>query len=147
MGLSLKKLGKQLGKGLKKVAKIAAPIAVGAVTGGSGLAAYAGKALGAKAASKLKSLGVGPKEQAFKAPEVQPVSVKAMMDRATVQSGNFGAAPARRATRKLATMPAKPRTAPRKASTPSKSKLVALYRQWVAAGRPGEWQDYAAANL
>lgn len=147
MGLSLKKLGKGIGKSLKKVAKVAAPIVLSGVTGGAagGLTGLAGRAVGQKASSKLKSLGIGPKTQALKAPEMQPLSVRAAIDRYSAVPGAPTAVGTRR--KKAPAPVAKPKKRTAAPRAPSQTRLKALYAQWKAEGSPGDWKTYAAEAL
>ena len=151
--MSFRKFIKKAGKVLKK----AAPLAK--LAGAAGLTALipgGGAVLGAmKLASKLKSAGKTARDvyKPVGAARVSPPQIAAMINRSTiptvqprpVASGTFR--PVRSTRQASAPAPRSRRRAASKAKGPTKAQLAGLYDQYIADGRPGDWQTYARSAL
>lgn len=142
MGLSLKKLVKgisKVGKKVVKVVKKVAPIAL-SLAGGP-LGAATGIASVAKTASKLKSAGTNiAKAAALKVP---PIGTAVEVMKAA--KGLPGSATRSSTSRPSPTTNAAPKAKAPKA--PSATKLKKLFKEWDAAGRPGDWETFARSRL
>lgn len=148
--MGLKKFLKKAGKVVKKVAPLAK------FAGAAGLTTLipgGGAVLGAmKMASKLKSAGKAARD--VMKPElarIEPPHITAMINRSAiptvqpraVSNGSFRPVRAVAASRAAPTRRAR-RSAPK---APSQKRLAAIYDQYIAEGRPGEWSDYARSQL
>jgi hypothetical protein len=148
--MSFRKFLKKAGKVIKK----AAPLAK--LAGAAGLATLipgGGAVLGAmKLASKLKSAGKAARDvvKPQAPPNVEAPHITALVNRYSIPT--VQPRPIATPTFRAARAPASPRVAAaaprrRKARAPSKATLAALYDQFIADGRPGDWQDYARSQL